>query len=206
MTENGTKNLLRATDMRDSVAADSTFYSCCACDIKRKDILFRYLSVYRFYLGDRITSELPGALVRDSDFSQRITEYNFDYFQLIKPFFGRNRRHANDGEYEAIGIGYMLDLQGRLRFLILDDRRPYKFVQKHFAGLAARLTGTIGFIRESCCKEEKISPKYALEFFDEIKRAVTAGGGKRPCSLTPEICRAILMPAIEYIRNYHAGA
>ena len=199
MTGNGTKNLLRATDMRDSVAADSTFYSCCACDIKRKDILFRYLSVYRFYLGDRIAGELPGALVRDSDFSQRITEYNFDYFQLIKPFFGRNPSHAKDGEYEAIGIGYMLDVQDRLRFLIIDDRRPYRFVQKHFTGLAARLTGTIGFVQASCCREKKIPPEHALEFLDTIKRAVKTGGGKRPCGLTPDVCRAILMPAIEYI-------
>jgi len=75
--------------------------------------------------GDRLAGELPETLVRDPDFSQRVTEYNFDYFQLIKPFFGRSPRHANDGEYEAIGIGYMLDLQGRLRLLILDDRRPY---------------------------------------------------------------------------------
>jgi len=192
--------------MRDSIAADSTFYSCCACDISRKDILFRYLSSYHFYLGDKIAGELPEFLVNDPDFSRSITEYNFNYFQLIKPFFGRSSRHATDGEYEAIGIGYMLDVQGRLRFLILDDRRPYKFVQKHFAGLAVRVTGTIGFVQESCCTDKKILPKHALEFLDEIKRAVTADGGKRPCSLTPETCRAILMPAIEYIRNYHAGA
>jgi len=44
--------------MRDSVVADSTFYSCCACDIKRKDILFRFLSTYPFYLGDKISGDL----------------------------------------------------------------------------------------------------------------------------------------------------
>jgi hypothetical protein len=192
--------------MRDSVVADSTFYSCCACDIRRKDLLFRFLSLYFFYLGDKIAGELPASLTRDPNFSRKTRTYNFNYFQLIKPFFGRSARHANDGEYEAIGIGYMLDIQGKLQFLILDDRRPYKFVRRHFASLAVRMTGTIGFVQEICCTDQKIPPKVALDFLDEIKRVVITSGTKRPCSLTPESCRAILMPAIEYIRNYHAGA
>jgi hypothetical protein len=89
--------------MRDSVVADSTFYSCCACDIKRKDILFRFLSAYSYFLGDKISGELPELLTSDNKFSQLVTVYNFDYYQLIKPFFGRNPGHINDGEYEAIG-------------------------------------------------------------------------------------------------------
>lgn len=192
--------------MRESVVADSTFYSCCACDIKRKDLLFRFLVSYPFYLGNKISGELPDSIVNDNDFSRLVTEYNFDYFQLIKPFFGRSPRHADDGEYEAIGIGYMLDVQDKLRFLILDDRRPNKFVKKHFVHLASRVTGTIGFVQESCCNDNKILPEHALEFLHEIKQTIKAGGKKRPCSLTPETCRAILMPAIEYIRNYHVGA
>jgi hypothetical protein len=192
--------------MRECVVADSTFYSCCACDIKRKDLLFRFLSSYPFYLGDKISGELPDTLVNDNDFTQRVTEYNFNYFQLIKPFFGRSPHHANDGEYEAIGIGYMLDVQDKLRFLILDDRRPNKFVKKHFAHLARRMTGTIGFVQESCCIDNKVLPELALEFLHEIQRTIKSDGKKRPCSLTSETCRAILMPAIEYIRNYHVGA
>jgi hypothetical protein len=192
--------------MRDSVVADSTFYSCCACDIKRKDILLRFLSLYSFYMGDKISGELPESLVNDNDFSRLIAEYNFDYFQLIKPFFGRSSHHANDGEYEAIGIGYMLDVQGKLRFLILDDRRPNKFAKKHFVRLAPCVTGTIGFVQASCCDDMRISPDHALEFLHEIKQAVTDGEKQRPCSITPETCRAILIPAIEYIRKYHVGA
>ena len=115
--------------MRDCVVADSTFYSCCACDIKRKDILIRFFSSYSFYLGEKISGELPESLTNDKDFSERVTECNFDYFQLIKPFFGRSASHVDDGEYEAIGIGYMLDAQDKLRFLILDDRRPNKFAK-----------------------------------------------------------------------------
>ena len=192
--------------MRDSVVADSTFYSCCACDIKRKDILFRFLSTYPFYLGDKISGELPEVLVRDGSFSQRVTLYNFDYFQLIKPFFGRSSHHANDGEYEAIGIGYMLDAQAKLQFLILDDRRPYKFAKRHFVHMAPRVTGTIGFVQDSCCCDRKISAEHALEFLEEIEQAVTEGKKQRPCSIDPEIRTTILMPAIEYIRKYHVSA
>ena len=192
--------------MRDCVVADSTFYSCCACDIKRKDILFRFLSLYPFYLGEKISSELPEFLTNNNDFSRSVNEYNFDYFQLIKPFFGRNASHVDDGEYEAIGIGYMLDVQDKLRFLILDDRRPNKFAKTHFVRLASRVTGTIGFVQEGCCTDRKISADHALEFLNEIKQAVTEGEKERPCSITPDACRAILMPAIEYIKKYHVGA
>lgn len=192
--------------MRDCVVADSTFYSCCACDIKRKDILFRLLLLYPFYLGEKISSELPESLTNDNDFSRCVSQYNFDYFQLIKPFFGRSPSHINDGEYEAIGIGYMLDVQDKLRFLILDDRRPNRFAKTHFVRLAPRVTGTIGFVKEGCCTDGKISADQALEFLNEIQRAVREGGKQRPCSITIDVCRAILMPAIEYIRKYHVGA
>lgn len=196
----------RATDMRDSVVADSTFYSCCACDIRRKDILFRFLSVYSFFLGDKIFGELPEPLTNDSGFTRLVTTYNFDYYQLIKPFFGRNPCHINDGEYEAIGIGYMLDAQGKLRFLILDDRRPNKFAKRHFSNLEPRVKGTIGFVQEACCEDQRISPDQVLEFLIKIETVFTNGEKQRPCSIDPEILRTILMPAIEYIRNYHVSA
>ena len=192
--------------MRDSVVADSTFYSCCACDIKRKDILFMFLSAYSYFIGDKILGELPERLTNDNNFTQNITAYNFDYYQLIKPFFGRNPHHIHDGEYEAIGIGYMLDAQNRLRYLILDDRRPNKFAKKHFNNLAPRVKGTIGFVQASCCDDHRIGSEHALEFLVEIENALTSGEKQRPCSIDPEILRTILMPAIEYIRNYHVSA
>jgi hypothetical protein len=192
--------------MRDSVVADSTFYSCCACDIKRKDILFRFLSAYPFFLGDKILGELPERLTNDSDFTQLVTIHNFDYYQLIKPFFGRDPHHIHDGEYEAIGIGYMLDAQGKLRFLILDDRRPNKFAKRHFIHLAPRVKGTIGFVQDACCEDQRITQEHALEFLVEIETTLTSGKKQRPCSMDLEILRTILMPAIEYIRNYHVSA
>ncbi len=192
--------------MRDSVVADSTFYSCCACDIERKDILFEFLSAYSFFLGDKILEELPKPLTNNNDFSQLTTAYNFDYYQLIKPFFGRNPDHINDGEYEAIGIGYMLDAQDKLRFLILDDRRPNKFAKRHFIHLAPRVTGTIGFVQGACCEDRRISKEHALEFLLEIEKALKIGKKQRPCGIDPEILKTILMPAIEYIRNYHVSA
>jgi len=191
--------------MRDSIVADSTFYSCCACDIKRKDILFTFLSAYPYFLGDKILEELPEPLTSDNEFTRLVTVYNFDYYQLIKPFFGRDPHHINDGEYEAIGIGYMLDAQDKLRFLILDDRRPNKFAKKHFSNLAPRVIGSIGFVRDACCEDQRISIDHALEFLLEIENALTSRRRQRPCGIDPEAYTAILMPVIEYIRNYHVS-
>jgi len=150
--------------------------------------------------------ELPKPLTSTTDFSRLVTVYNFDYYQLLKPYFGRNPHHIHDGEYEAIGIGYMLDAQDKLRFLILDDRRPNKFAKKHFSSLAPRVKGTLGFVKEACCEDQRISREHALEFLREIENTLTRGKKQRPCSIDPEIYTAILMPVIEYIKNYHASA
>ena len=100
----------------------------------------------------------------------------------------------------------MLDTQDKLRFLILDDRRPKNFAKRHFSNLEPRVKGTIGFVQESCCVDHRISPEQALEFLLEIENTLKNGKKQRPCGIDPEIGRTILMPAIEHIRKYHVNA
>jgi len=137
-------------------------------------------------------------------FLKNITEQNFDYFQLIKPFFGRDPKHINDGEYEAIGLGYLLNSQDMLHILVLDDRRPRNFVKNHFPSLETKMKGTVGVIQSSCCDDRILSRELALEFLNAILKSYESGEKDRPCSLDHTIIGIILIPAITYIRNYHA--
>lgn len=190
--------------MSRCIVADSTFYSCCACDIRRTDILFHFLSAYPFFLGRRILNELPSILKDDQRFLDAVAEQNFDYYQLIKPFFGRDPKHIDDGEYEAIGLGYLLNSQGLLHVLVLDDRRPRNFVKNHFPSLDAKVKGTIGMVQSSCCDDHILSKEFALDFLEAIHESIVQGQKKRPCSIDRSVLGVILIPAITYIRNYNA--
>ena len=103
------------------VSADSSFYICLSDDLGRRELLDDIMSVYRFHAGVKILSELPDGLKQDGAFVSRLELSNRNFFELMKPFFGRSPRHEADGEYEAIGIGYFLLSSGRLAYLILDD-------------------------------------------------------------------------------------
>ncbi|MDD3091867.1 MAG: hypothetical protein PHH09_07560 [Methanoregulaceae archaeon] len=190
--------------MNKNIVADSTFFSCCTCDLKRNDILFLFLESYSFHLGKRIFKELPPLLTTDKRFRKTINEQSFDYYQLIKPFFGRDPKHIDDGEYEAIGLGYLLESQGLLHFLVLDDRRPRNFVKNHFPSLKIKMKGTIGLVQSSCCEDNTLSKELALEFLEAIQMSVGKGDKERPCSIDKKNMGAILIPAISYIKNYHA--
>lgn len=191
--------------MNKNIVADSTFYSCCVCDIKRSDILFHFLSSYSFHLGRRIFNELPSSLSGNRAFRKAVNEQNFDYYQLIKPFFGRDPKHMNDGEYEAIGLGYLLNSQGMLHILVIDDRRPRNFIKNHFPSLEIKVKGTVGLVQSSCVDDKLLPRKLALEFLEAILESICEGKKDRPCSIDQTIIGAILIPAITHIRNYHAG-
>jgi len=190
--------------MNKNIVADSTFFSCCTCDIKRNDILFLFLDSYSFHIGKRIINELPRILTDDKRFRKIVNERTFDYYQLIKPFFGRDPKHIDDGEYEAIGLGYLLESQGLLYILVLDDRRPRNFVKNHFPSLTKKMKGTIGLVESSCCEDHTLSRELALEFLEAIRTSIDNGHKERPCSIDKKNIGAILIPAISNIKNYHA--
>lgn len=116
----------------ESIVADSSFYICLACDLKRKDWLCKFVRLYIFILGKRILRELPKSLTNDKNFTSELHIDDYDYYALIKPIFGRDPKHIDDGEYEAIGIAHYLEVKGSLRYLIIDDSRSRNFVRRHF--------------------------------------------------------------------------
>ena len=187
----------------DCIVADSTFFSCFKCNLKNELWLYHFLEQYRFFLGAKILNELPQGLVKNPRFVSTTTRMDFNYYELIKPFFGRDPNHLDDGEYQAIGIAYTLDITGNLHSLILDDRKPRHFVARHFPALEKKMKGTIGFILCSCCTDHKTSQAEGLAILEAMKSLKQAEPTKRPCSTDDILYTTILIPAIEHIRNCH---
>ncbi|MHA1300799.1 MAG: hypothetical protein ACTSO9_15385 [Candidatus Helarchaeota archaeon] len=185
----------------NGVTSDSSFFICFYCDLQNSDYLHFFLKIYDIFLGQRIFNELPKKLHKDKKFLSKITFINYDYYQLIMPFFGSHPKHIKDGEYEAIGLAYFLNLNNNLKYLIIDEKRARNFTKRFFPELAKKQVGTIGFIRDCCCEDKKIKPNLAIEILYKIKNAVETSIKKRPCSLGKKDYRNILIPIIEKIKQ-----
>ncbi|MDI9394462.1 MAG: hypothetical protein QM426_03155 [Euryarchaeota archaeon] len=191
--------------MTENIVADTSFYLCYHNDIRNNECLNAFLDSYSFYLGSRILSELPKSLVESDNFLSVVNFNDESFFELIKPFFGRSTTHENDGEYEAIGLAYHLNLHFGLKYLIIDDGRAYKFVASNFKSLEHKLTRNIGFIVKSYKEDSVLSLKMAIEILESIKlcvqKAITEGSTSRPCSADPKVCREILIPLIQKLKD-----
>lgn len=189
--------------MSGSVAPDATFMICFLSDINRRDWLFSFMDCYSFHMGPVVMSEMPKGTLNNPGFAKRVIAVQLDYLQLLKPILGKNRERYEDGEYEAIGIAYELLNAGKLSYLIIDDKRARSFVKNNLPDLAAKLVGTIGFVRDSCTKDSQTSVSAAIEILECMKRAfeTVANPRKRPCSIDANICREILVPTLELLRK-----
>lgn len=191
--------------MFNNIVADASFYICYQDDINKREILDIFLDSYTFYIGPCILSELPALLSKNDRFQSSIKLNNEQFFELIKPFFGRSENHRNDGEYEAIGLAYHLNLHFGLKYLIIDDKRAYNFVNANFPSLKNKLTRNIGFIIKSCKKDSTISLVMAIEILESIKeyveKVISEGTNCRPCSVDIKVCRKILIPLIGQLKE-----
>ncbi|NJD76573.1 MAG: hypothetical protein FIB08_05675 [Candidatus Methanoperedens sp.] len=187
--------------MEEGIVPDSSFYICFANDLKRREWLYELANLYPVYIGKRILKEIFKEVSDDKDFLSTVKIIDFDYYELIKPYFGRNEMHIDDGEYEAIGIAHFLVIKGYLRYLIIDETRARNFVNRHFPSLTDKMVGTIGFLRDGCCKDKKISALKVLGILYAIKETVDSGKINRPCSMDTKSYNNILIPTIEMINK-----
>ena len=188
--------------MTEGISADSSFYICLFCDLDRIDWLYLFLNAYSFYIGRRLQKELPESLSNDKKFLSKIKLDDYAYYELIRPIFGRNKKHIDDGEYEAIGIAYYLEDEGNLKYLIIDDLRPRNFVERHFPRISQKLVFTTSFIRDSTCEDKKIKGEQAIEILETIVQLIDKKTGRRPCSLDYKNYRKIIIPIIEEIKRH----
>ncbi len=197
--------------MIECVVSDTSFFSCFSKDLSNKDILYDIINLYQFIIGTELHREISTHLSDGDKFFTNVNHfyYKYDYFSLILPFLTRNQKHLKDGEYEAIGISYFIKTEGdilglKLKYLIIDERKGRNFVSNYFPLLVDNLVGTIGFIRDCCLKDKKISCKSALSILYCIKKKVEIyleKGGKRPCSMDSKSYDEILLPLIKIIEG-----
>lgn len=189
------------------VVADSSFYICFASDLKRGAWLRELVTSYSMYVGVNTLREISNCLSNEKTVVSALIKTEVDYYELIKPYFGRNEDHRTDGEYETIGIAYFLEYKGILGYIILDDGRARKFLETHFPKIKSKLVGTIGFIRDCCCKDKKLCAARAIEILNEMEitfRTAKCSKGtlnRRPCSIDDRCYNDVLLPTIEIIKN-----
>jgi hypothetical protein len=183
------------------VSSDSSFYICFSDDLNRRSLLDKVVVAYQFHIGDNIRQEMPESLRNDPSFMANLVHSSCNYFELVRPFFGRGSQHEADAEYEAIGIGHHLNEQGRLYYLILDDRKARAFVKAHFPALQRHLVGTFGFIRDSCCVDGVVFPLEAISILKEVRVVAEKGMKTRPCGIEEGRINEVLEPIAEQIRK-----
>lgn len=164
--------------MKKNVVADTSFFICNICDLKKYDLLLRYLDLYQFYAGNNIKRELPNVRSHNEEIRRKICfmSTKVNYGELFKLLSSRSPHHIkNNGEYEAIGIAIELSLTESLHCLVLDDKRPKKFVLNKivplFPKLKGKIYGTIRFIDNSCRIDKLIPKSQCIDHLQAIHHA-----------------------------------
>jgi hypothetical protein len=194
--------------MTTCIASDSTFYICISEDAQNQKTLCEIIERYPFFLGKNILEELPTSLKERQDFKKSINYLDGNYFELVKPYFGREKKHEKDGEYEAIGIAYHLERMNLLKSLIIDERRAQNFVKSHFPSLTIKLIRSFGFLKNACCVDKKIQRDVVIDFFETLivhvkDNSISKDNGKqrRPCGMTSENYVDIIIPIVKQIQS-----
>jgi len=194
--------------MPDCISSDTTFYICVGEDLQRQEQLCNFLQCYPFFLGPNIFRELPESLQLQKEFQNSVNKIDGNFFELLKPFFGRDKKHETDGEYEAIGIACNLERKKVLRFLILDEKRARNFVNTHFTVLVPKMIRSLGFLKIICCDDKRIKREIVIEILEslvqDIKRNESKSGPymRRPCGMTINNYKNIVVPLLNQVRSW----
>lgn len=185
-------------DNMNSIVADTSFYSCFHCHLQDECLEEDFFKNYKYFIGPNIQRELPKNLKSHPE----IHYEEYDYYALLEPLFERNKSHLRDGEYEAIGLAHYLLNKNALKYLIIDDRKPYKFTEKNFSYLNEYLTGTLGFITRCCINDSVLDKEKSIELLNSIKILVMEDKKQRPCSMDKKNYIKLIDPLIDQLERF----
>ncbi len=185
----------------DNIVADSTFYIFFFDDIKSAGHLNSILDSYDAYIGPTIKGEIGHHLESDEEIKGKITDIAIkvdfqnilDQYQisLLSAFPGL-QKWGKKGEFEAIGLSYLLQELGSLKYLIVDDKAPYKFIKSQLRFINNNLTRTFGFLAMGVVDDELLSKTLLQEVIDETEKVISLG--HEPLNINRDIWISVVKP------------
>lgn len=185
------------------VIADTTFYLLFYNDIKDSESLYHILKKYEMYIGKRIKYELKKHIIDDKKFQMLIKniETDVDFGELLKIFYQfllkeypKYIKDISKGEYEAIGISYLLKQNSSLDYLIIDDKYAYTFVMNNLIYIKSNLVRTIRFLFIGSSVDKILDKMYVINILGKIEKEILSG--KNPLYLTKDIWNKEIRPTV----------
>ena len=186
--------------MKCSVA-DSTFYIFFYKEIKNSATLYKILDRYEIFIGEILKKEISGHIGSDEKFHSLIKDISMDvdfvsllegYLDIAKILYPQISKWELDGEFEAIGISYVLNQYKTLQYLIIDDKRVYNFIKNKLITIESSLTRTVNFLYSACVCDNELDKKEVIQIYDDILIAITEG--KSPFYLTKDLWYKYVKP------------
>ena len=160
---------------RHSLIPDSTFYICYLDDIKKPDILARFIENDRlcFFTGQIICNEIMKsrnyAIIKDN-FNKKITMFDYyNYGEILRPLF--SQEEIKKGEHEVIVISFIMNTENNDFTAILDDSAPRKFLEINFPKIAKFVEGTVGFTKSCYLKYNILTKEETLIILKLIQKS-----------------------------------
>ena len=184
--------------------ADSSFYIFFYTDIQTPKSLYLILKHYNFIIGKQIKKEISQYILKDDAIKNLVSDVTIqmDYIRLLKDFYNflikihpEIKSSIDDGEWEAIGISYLLHEQNELRHIIIDDKKARNFIQNRLTTLLPYLQWTVQFLFTACVKDNKISKDLVLDICYRIREEITKG--RSPLFITSDHWQKNVEPNIK---------
>lgn len=190
------------------IVADSSFYILFYKELEDPISLHMISGNYDFYIGKRLKSELRDYMRSDEIFRQTVIDVSdeVDFIRLLDDYYSViNGLHPgigawkNDGEFEVIGLSYILKQYNKLKYLIIDDKTPYNFVKRNLAHISPFLVRTIGFLHVAYKDDKSLDGQHVIDIYNCFLKSIE--NGKRPLNLTKNQWFKIVEPIIIEIKS-----
>jgi hypothetical protein len=190
------------------IAADASFYILFYKDLTDVASLHIISENYDMYVTNKLKLELMKHIDHDIKFKQLVIDISNDvdvvkvlenYCETIKLFYPNIGSWKNGGEFEVIGLAYILKQYGLLSYIIIDDSAPYNFVKNNLSNINEHLIRSIGFLYASFKQDELLKGEHVIEIYNNIFLAIKQG--KRPLNITEKGWVEIVKPYIIAIES-----
>ena len=186
-----------------NIVADSTFYIFFFDDIKSAGHLNCILDSYNAHIGPAIKSEISRHLESNEEIKRKITnvDINVDFQNILDQYqisllsaFPGLQKWDKKGEFEVIGLSYFLQELGSLKYIIVDDKAPYKFIKSQLKFINNNLTRTFGFLAMGVVDDELLSKSLLQKVIDETEKEISLGN--KPLNIDENIWISAVKPII----------